>query len=101
VKIKMMALRPLDCLIITVGLIGTFNVFGLLGNVPNPITVILGLFCTMMFFLSIGPLTISLFLGDIGWDYRRLHCYHALANLVPTLYLLAHLKETPWGGFVC
>ena len=32
---------------------------------------------------------------------RRIHVYLLSANIIPTIYVLSHLKETPWGLFTC
>ncbi|HUR72532.1 MAG TPA: hypothetical protein VMZ02_11125 [Candidatus Limnocylindrales bacterium] len=41
----------------------------------------------------------NLIIRHMDYIQQRLHAFHALVNLPPTIYLLAHLKETPWDKF--
>jgi hypothetical protein len=53
----------------------------------------------MICLFSVGLLSINLFLRYLEPIEKHLYALHALSNLAPTLYLLAHLTETPWGKF--
>jgi hypothetical protein len=92
-------IKPFDYFIISFGLIATLNVFGILGDLPQVITVVLGAFSAMFCVFSIILLTLAGFVRPIGPQRKRLLRYYVFANLIPTVYLVTHLIETPWERF--
>jgi len=91
--------KPFDYVIIALGLIGTLNVFGALGKMPQPITVMLAVLSSMICCFSIALLALNRFVRHIDPRYQRRLRYHVFANLIPTIYLITHLTETPWERF--
>lgn len=97
-NVSLPALKPFDYVSCGIGLVGTVLVSGFV-RVPNPIIVFLGIASALLCLSSVGPLAIHLFSRILEPDEQKLYTLHAGANLVPTLYFLAHLTETPWGKF--
>ena len=81
------------------GLTGTLLILGVFGEVPNILMVISTAISTMICLLSMGPLCMNLLVRHLDPIRQPLHAFHAFVNLPPTIYLLAHLKETPWEKF--
>ena len=82
-----------------IGRTATVLILGIFGEVPNILLVVSTGISTMLCLFSIGPLSMNLIIRDMDFIQRRLHAFHTLVNLPPTIYLLAHLKETPWNKF--
>ena len=96
-----MKLEPFDYASVIIGLIGTLMILGAFGEVQNTLMVIFTAISTMICLFSMGPLSMNLFIRHLDPIRQRLHAFHAFVNLPPTIYLLAHLTETPWGKFTC
>ncbi len=92
----MLTFKPFDYCVIVLGAIGTFNVLGGLGNTPNFITLTSGIFSSLIFVMSFAHLTINIFAHHLTRRHKQVHAFFVMANILPALYLLAHLKETPW-----
>ena len=86
----------IDIAIFIIGFVGTLNALGWFPRIPNPLTLVLNGFSTIVFLLSIFPLLLDLAVHQLKPAERRLHLYYVLANTVPAIYLFAHLEETPW-----
>ena len=95
----MSELRPFDYFSAVLGLLGTMLIVGAFGEVAKPIIVFSGIFSTMLCLYSMGPLGMNLILRYLDPMEQRLYALHALVNLAPTIYFLAHLTETPWEKF--
>ena len=98
---KKMKLEAYDYASAITGLTGTLLILGTFGELPNILMVISTAIPTMICLFSMGPLSMNLFIRCLDPIEQRRHTFHALVNLPPTIYLLAHLKETPWQKFVC
>ena len=94
-----MKLEPFDYASVIIGLTSTLMILGAFGEVPNILMVFSTGISTMICLFSMGPLSMNLFIRHLDTLGQRLHAFHAFVNLPPTIYLLAHLKETPWGKF--
>ena len=94
-----MKLEAFDFASAIIGLIGTLLIIGAFGEVPNLLLVIATGISTMICLLSMGPLGMNLVIRHMDPIQQRLHAFHAFVNLPPAIYLLAHLKETPWNKF--
>ena|SRR5436190_20128926 len=92
---------PFDYFVFAVGAIGTLNVFGVPIRMPQLIVIILGGLSGMICGFSILSLALDRFVPRLDRKERRIHVYHVLANIIPTIYVLSHLRETPWGRFTC
>jgi hypothetical protein len=92
---------PFDYFVFAIGAIGTLNVFGVPIRMPQLILIILGGLSGMICCFSILPLAFDRFVPRLDRQQRRIHAYHVLVNLIPTIYVLTHLRETPWGRFTC
>ena len=92
-------LKSIDYISSVLGLGGTLIILGVFGDVPKPLIVFSGIFSSMFCLLLIGPLTMNLIFHYLDAIDQRLYTLHAIANLPPTLYFLAHLTETPWEKF--
>jgi hypothetical protein len=95
-------LKPFDYGSCAFGIIGTLILLGLFGQLSRPIIWVWLFFSTSLCLISLGPLVVNLFTHYLEHSKQRIYLLHVLCNLVPTLYLISHLKETPWekfGGF--
>ena len=97
----MSVFKPFDYFVIIIGMIGTLNVCGALPKIPQMIVVILGAVSALLCCFSIASLALNRFVRHFDSQHQRLHLYHILANLIPAIYILTHLTETPWGRFTC
>ena len=97
----MIAFKPFDYFAIAIGMIGTLNVFGALPKIPQLIVVILGAVSGMICCFSIVLLSLNRYVRHLDPQQQRFHFYHLFANLIPTIYILTHLTETPWERFTC
>ena len=90
-----------DYLAFAIGAIGTLAVFGAPIRMPQLIVtlflVLSGIICCFSVFL----LVFDRFVPRLDRREQRVHIYHVLANIIPTIYLVSHLKETPWEFFSC
>ena len=93
-------LQPFDYFSAVLGLFGTVLISGVFGEVANPVIVFSGILSTMLCLYSMGPLGMNLIFQYLHPIEQRLYAFHALLNLPPTIYFLAHLTETPWEKFV-
>ena len=89
--------KAFDYFAITIGLLATCSVLGLL----QPLAAILGPVCALICFFSIASLALNRYVRHLDRQQKRLHLYHIFANLIPTIYILTHLAETPLGLFTC
>jgi hypothetical protein len=96
----MKAFEPFDYFVIAIGVIGTLNLFGVLIKLPQPIIVILGVISSMIRCFSILLLALNIFVRHLDPQQQRLHRFYVFANLMPTIYILTHLTETPWECFL-
>ena len=94
-------LKPFDYFSSSVGFLGTLLILGTFGEVPKPFIVFSGIISALLCLLSMGPLSINLLFRYLAPIEQRLYALHAIVNLAPTLYFLAHLTETPWEKFTC
>jgi|SRR5207249_4840198 predicted membrane channel-forming protein YqfA (hemolysin III family) len=92
-------LKPFDYGSCVFGITGTLLLLGVFGQPPRPVIVIWGFFSTFVCLVSLGPLVVNLFIHYLKRSELLIYLLHASCNLVPTLYLLSHLKETPWEIF--
>ncbi len=97
----MSAFKPFDYFVIANGMIGTLNVFGALPKMPQLIVVVLGVVSALIFCFSIVSLALNRYVRHLDPQQTRFHLYHIFANLIPTIYILTHLTETPEGRFTC
>ena len=97
----MRVFKPFDYFVIAIGTIGTLNVFGAPIRLPQLIVVILGALSTLICCFSILSLALNRFVRHLDPQQQRVYLYHILVNLIPTIYILTHLKETPWERFTC
>src|SRR5438067_2519460 len=96
----MRAFKPFDYFVIAIGMIGTLNVFGVLIRMPQLIVVILGALSALICCFSILSLALNRFVRHLDPQQQRIHLYHIFVNLIPTIYILTHLTETPWERFI-
>jgi hypothetical protein len=54
---------------------------------------------SMICCFSIALLALNRFVRYIEPRHQRLVCYYLFTNLIPTIYLMMHLTETPWERF--
>jgi len=94
-----MKLQPFDYASVIIGVTSTLMILGAFGEVPNILMVFSTGISTMICLFAMGPLSVNLFIRHLDPIRQRLHAFHAFVNLPPTIYLLAHLKETPWEKF--
>ena|SRR5438067_982688 len=92
-------LKPFDYASSALGLLGTMLTLGVFGNVPKLLIVVTEVFSAIICLFSLGPLILNLWVHSLEPLERRLYNFHLLVNLAPTIYLLAHLTETPWEKF--
>ena len=91
----MNAFKAFDYFAIAIGILATLNVFGVL----QPMVFILGPVSALICCFSILSLALNRFVPHLASQQQRLHLYHILANLIPTIYILTHLKETTYSVF--
>ena len=90
-----------DYFAFAIGAVGTLNVFGAPIRIPQLIVTVLGVLSGIICCFSILSLAFDRFVPRLDRKERRIHVYHVLANIIPTIYVLSHLRETPWGRFTC
>jgi hypothetical protein len=90
-----------DYFSLAIATIGTLKVFGAPISMSQLMVIILGLFSALICCFSILSLAFDRFVPRLDRKERRIHVYHVLANIIPTIYVLSQLKETPWGRFTC
>jgi hypothetical protein len=96
----MSAFRPFDYFVIAIGMIGTLNAIGALPKMPQLVVVISGVVSALVCCFSIVLLGLNRYVRHLGSQQKRFYLYHIFANLVPTIYILTHLRETPWERFI-
>jgi hypothetical protein len=88
-----------DYLAFLIGAIGTLLVFGasiIMSRVIVALLLVLpGIICCFSILLPV----FDRFVPRFDPRERRVHVYHVLTNIIPTIYVLNHLKETPWEFF--
>ena len=97
----MQAFKPFDYFVIVIGIIGTLNVFGVFSKMPQMTLIILGVLSGLFCCFSVLSLALNRFVRHLDSKQQRIHLYHIFANLIPTIYILTHLTETPLGRFTC
>lgn len=97
----MKKLHAFDYLVFTIGAIGTLNVFGVPTGMPQLVLIILGALSAIACCFAILLLAFDRFVRRFDREQRRIYVYYILANIIPTIYILSHLKETPSGLFTC
>jgi hypothetical protein len=88
-------LSAFDYFAFAIGVIGTLTVFGAPITIPQLIVTVLGVLSGIICCFSILLLAFDRFVPRLDRKKRRIHVYHVLANIIPTIYVLSHLKETP------
>jgi len=87
-----------DYFVIAIGVIGTLSALGVFA-MPEPLVVVLGIASTFFCLFSVILLVLHAYVPRLSiTEYRRLVLY-TFSNIVPTIYVLRHLKETPWEHF--
>ncbi len=94
-------LKPFDYASSIIGILGTLLILGVFGEASKSLLLFSGIFSAMICLFSMGPLIINLLFRYLEPAEQRLYILHALVNLAPTIYFLAHLTETPWEKFTC
>jgi hypothetical protein len=97
----MRTFKLFDYFVIAVGIIGTLNVFGAPIRMLQLIVIVLGTLSALICCFSILSLALNRFVPRLDPQQQRIHVYHILVNLIPTIYILTHLTETPWERFTC
>jgi hypothetical protein len=72
--------------------------FGAPIRMPQLIVVILGVLSALICCFSILSFAFDRFVPRLDRKQRRIHIYYVLVNLIPTIYVFSHLRETPWSG---
>jgi hypothetical protein len=96
----MRMLTSFDCFVLAIGTIGTLNVFKLPIMMPEVVAVISWALSALICCFSILLLGVNRFVPRLNPRQQRIHIYYVLVTLIPTIYILTHLKETPWERFV-
>jgi len=89
-----------DYAICAVGLLGTIATLGILGHLPNLLLVLTTVISGIICMFSLGLLLDNFWRHSLKPIDKRLHALHFFMNLPPTIYLLVHLRETPWDRFI-
>jgi hypothetical protein len=98
VQVRKISLKPFDCIVIAVGVLGTLSALGVVA-ISIPLIVILGFASTFLCCSSVILLVLHAYVPRLERREYRLQVLYAFSNLVPTIYFLTHLKETPWELF--
>lgn len=93
-------LKPHDYLVIVVGILGTLNTLGALTSVPHIMVVLFGVCSSMIVGFSLLLLALNRYIRNVTLEQQRLFLLYILTNLIPTIYFMSHLTETPWERFV-
>lgn len=94
----MKAFKPFDYFVIAIGVIGTLNALGV-ATMPEPLVVVLGIASTFFCLSSVILLLFHAYVPRLELTKYRRHVLYTFSNLVPAIYVLMHLKETPWEHF--
>ena len=100
-RVTMRTFKPSDYFVIAIGTVGTLNVFIPPIRMPQLIVVILGVLSALICCFSILLLALNRFVRHLDPQERRIYLYYIFANLIPTIYILTHLTETPRERFTC
>lgn len=92
--------RFFDYVVLAIGTIGTLNVFKLPIVMPEVVAVISWALSALICCFSVMLLGLNRFVPRLNRGEQRIHIYYVLVTLIPTVYILTHLKETPWERFI-
>ncbi len=95
---RKISLKPFDYFVIAVGLTGTLNALGVF-LLHEALVVILGIASTFFCCFSVILLVLHAYVPRLPLNEYRRQVVYTFSNLVPTIYILTHLKETPWEFF--
>jgi hypothetical protein len=97
----MSGFKPFDYFAIVIDMFGTLKWFGALVQVPQLLAILLGGLSALICFFSLLSLAHDRYVRPLNPRRQRIYLYHFLSNLIPTIYILSHLTETPWERFTC
>jgi hypothetical protein len=95
-----MKLKRFDYFVLTIGLVGTLNVFGVPIDMPRMVVVVLGVLSSLFCCFSLLLLAFNRFVPHLDRPNHRLQLFYIFLNLAPTIYIFSHLTETPWEYFM-
>lgn len=92
--------KPFDYFVLVIGTLGTLNVFKLPIMMPEVVAVLSWALSALICCFSILLLGLNRFVPRLNPHQERIQIYYTLITLIPTIYILTHLKETPWERFI-
>jgi len=92
--------KPFDYFVLAIGIVGTLSIFKLPIMMPEAVAVTSWAVSAIICCFSVLLLGLNRFVPRLSGSQRRIHIYYVLVTLIPTVYILTHLKETPWQRFM-